>query len=213
MKQFYIYTFTTALILLNIFLYPGCDDSGIMTEEPPPYDSTLINYNDRILNERVPLFDTVFSSIDLFTGIVERDISTKKDAVLVDSAGMSYNFYLRSGDMSIDAPGYQTRFKQFVYTNLTQNAFDTVSVIPDSDTTLNENDFTSDDTPYFNEPLQNHSVYGFYLKGKYIGGVTSKPVYGMIYLDSAWRESGNLKLRIDVKINVDGKNKFRTPTP
>jgi hypothetical protein len=52
------------------------------------------------------------------------------------------------GDLSdIPVPGYQTRFaKILLYSNLSQSQFDTVKTMPDSDTSLTENDFTLDNT-------------------------------------------------------------------
>jgi hypothetical protein len=54
-------------------------------------------------------------------------------------------------------------------------------------------------------------VFGFYLAGRY-PTYSSNRVYGMIYLDSAYEESGVFKLKFDVKINKKGENRFAKTT-
>lgn len=201
-KIFYL----LASIILLAFFYQACDDSGILPE-PSDVDTTAINYNNLIISERIPPFDSAYSSIDFFNGKIVREADSTKDAVLVDIDSTTY--FLRSGDLSLDIPGFQARFKQFVYQDLTQAKFDTVKVIPDSDTTLTEADFESDRTANFTLPLTQHPVYGFYLKGKYDRGIWWKPVFGMVYIDSSWSESGATKFKVDVKINRAGENRFR----
>lgn len=197
------------LSVVFAFIYFGCDDSGIVEEKTT--DTTMVNYDSLILYERTSPFDSAYCSVDFLKGQVLMDLSTLKDAVLVDfldSMNVQY-FYLRSGDLSIDALGYQTKFKQYVYPNFTRQQFDTLSVIPDSDTTLTESDFESDRTPSFYPPLTNHPVYGFFLKGK--STITPKPVFGVVYFESTWTGGPNndLRLRISVKINTGGKNSFK----
>jgi hypothetical protein len=148
--------------------------------------------------------------VDLFHGAVVQESNALKDAVMVDTgSGLSQSFWFRSGDLSVDLPpGFQTKFSQiFQYANITQTQWDTVSKIPDSDTSLTPNDFTMNETPAFTTPLIAHSVYGFYLLGRY-PLYSANRVYGMIYLDSTWRENGVFKARIDVKINKNGENRF-----
>ncbi|MGH2575317.1 MAG: hypothetical protein ACRDFC_06425, partial [Ignavibacteria bacterium] len=97
------------------------------------------------------------------------------------------------------------------YADLTKSQFDTLSVIPDSDGNLDSLDFTQDDTKfwgYFNTPLIQHRVYGFYLKGKFAEGYTSNRVYGVIYLKNATTGISGFKINIAVKINRAGRNKF-----
>ncbi|RPI19814.1 MAG: hypothetical protein EHM58_00025 [Ignavibacteriae bacterium] len=213
MKPFNLKSLFLLLAITIAAFYTGCDDSGIVDDKTAT-DSTLINYDNLIISERTIPFDSAYSSVDLLKGEILMELSTLKDAVLVDYMDTLQSlqmFYFRSGDKTIDAAGFETRFKQYVYPNLTQSSFDTLTVIPDSDTTLNEQDFETDGTPTFNDPLQNHSVYGFYLKGK--STVNIKPIYGMLYLDSAWRDNNNyFKLRFDVKLNTGGENSFKVPT-
>jgi hypothetical protein len=141
------------------------------------------------------------------------DSSRYKDANLVDSLFLGDSvYYFRSGDLSdfpVSVPGYQTGFS-LISLQSSQAEFDTMKVIPDSDTTLTENDFTMDNTNSFGAPLLFNSVYGFYLKGKYDNDVTPYRVFGMLYLENAYYDSTGFKLRFDVKINKEGKNSFRS---
>mgnify|MGYP003497992378 FL=1 len=199
------------LCTASIFYY-GCseDDDPI---NPPANDTTAVIYNNLIISERTIPFDDALSAIDLFRGLIVKDSSMYKDANLIDSISLGDSvYYFRSGELSdfpSSVPGYRTRFK-LIMLQASQSQFDTMKVIPDTDTTLTENDFTSDNTGSFSAPLLFNSVYGFYLKGKFDNDVTPYPVYGMIYLEEAYNESTGFKLRFDVKINKEGRNQFRS---
>jgi len=197
-----------APMLIFFAVVSGCGDDEL-TSGPPVIDTSAINFNNITINERIPPFDSSNSAIDLYNGIVVKEAFTTKDVVLVDLNGQSTDFYFRSGDLSLldMPPGFATRFKTvFEYTNITQAQFDTLTVIPDSDTSLTPGDFTLDQTSSFIEPVP-HSVFGFYLAGRY-PVYSSKQVYGMIYLDSSWRDNGVFMLKVDVKINKNGENRF-----
>ena len=197
------------LCTASIFYY-GCseDDDPI---NPPANDTTADIYNNLIISERTIPFDDALSAVDLFSGQIVKDSSMYKDANLIDSISLGDSvYYFRSGELSdfpSSVPGYRTRFK-LIMLQASQSQFDTMKVIPDTDTTLTENDFTSDNTGSFSAPLLFNSVYGFYLKGKFDNDVTPYPVYGMIYLEEAYNESTGFKLRFDVKINKEGRNKI-----
>ena len=199
------------LCTASIFYY-GCseDDDPI---NPPANDTTAVIYNNLIISERTIPFDDALSAVDLFSGQIVKDSSMYKDANLIDSISLGDSvYYFRSGELSdfpSSVPGYRTRFK-LIMLQASQSQFDTMKVIPDTDTTLTENDFTSDNTGSFSAPLLFNSVYGFYLKGKFDNDVTPYPVYGMIYLEEAYNESTGFKLRFDVKINKEGRNQFRS---
>ena len=199
------------LCTASIFYY-GCseDDDPI---NPPANDTTAVIYNNLIISERTIPFDVTLSAVDLFRGLIVKDSSMYKDANLIDSISLGDSvYYFRSGELSdfpSSVPGYRTRFK-LIMLQASQSQFDTMKVIPDTDTTLTENDFTSDNTGSFSAPLLFNSVYGFYLKGKFDNDVTPYPVYGMIYLEEAYNESTGFKLRFDVKINKEGRNQFRS---
>lgn len=105
--------------------------------------------------------------------------------------------------------GYRTRFK-LITLHASQSQFDTMKVIPDTDSTLSENDFTSDNTESFRAPLLFNTVYGFYLKGKFDNNVTPYPVFGMLYLEESYNDTTGFKLRFDVKINKIGQNSFKS---
>ncbi len=193
-------------------LYYGCsEETDPIT--PVTTDTTAVNFNNLLISERTIPFDLSMSAINFFNGTVLMDSNRYKDANIADSLFVNDSvYYFRSGDLSdfpSMVPGYRTRFV-LISLNYTQAEFDTMKVIPDSDTTLNENDFTMDNTNSFRVPLLFHSVYGFYLKGKYDNNVTPNPVYGLLYLDESFNESTGFKLRFDIKINKEGKNKFKS---
>lgn len=194
------------LALLSV-IYTGCDDDET-TNNPPNADTTVAIYNNLIISERTLPFDDAFSGVDFFRGLIVKDSSRYKDANLVDSISFGDSvYYFRSGDLSdLSVPGYQTRWK-LISLMSSQGEFDTMKVIPDTDTTLTENDFTSDISGSFRAPLTFNSVFGFYLKGKYDQGVTANRVFGMLYLEQTYYE-GVFKLRFDVKINKLGQNRF-----
>ncbi len=200
------------LLSTTVIFYYGCseDDDPI---NPPATDTVAVNYNDLIISERTLPFDDALSAVDLFSGMIVKDSSRYKDANLIDSIALGDSvYYLRSGDLSdfpVSVPGYRTRFK-LVMLQASQSQFDTMKVIPDSDTTLSENDFTADNTGSFTAPLLFNTVYGFYLKGKFDDNVTPYPVYGLLYLEEAYNESTGFKLKFDIKINKEGRNQFRS---
>lgn len=200
----------SAMVPIAIFfmIIPGCSDDTVTTG-PPANDTSAINFNNLIINERTIPFATAYSSVDLYHGIIVQEESTYKDAVLTDTNSTVFQF--RSGDLSLldMPPGFMTSFKDiFEYTNITQAQFDTaVTRIPDTDSNLTPQDFTSDITSSFTAPLASHPVFGFCLTGRY-QVFAPKYVFGMIYLDSAWRENDVFKLRFDVKINKNGENRF-----
>ena len=192
--------------------YTGCsEDDDPLT--PPGSDTSAVNYNNLLISERTIPFDDALSAIDFFRGIIVQDSSRYKDANLIDSISLGDSvYYFRSGELSdfpVSVPGYRTRFK-LIMLQASQSQFDTMKVIPDTDSTLTENDFTSDNTESFRAPLLFNTVYGFYLKGKYDDNVTPNQVFGILYLDEAFNESTGFKLRFDVKINKDGRNSFKS---
>jgi hypothetical protein len=121
-------------------------------------------------------------------------------------------YYFRSGELSdfpVTVPGYETKFK-LIHLTITQEQFDTMKTIPDFDTVLTENDFPDNSTQSFRAPLLFHSVYGFYLKGKYDSNVTPYQVFGILYLDSSFNTPTGFQLVFDVKLNKGGKNNFKS---
>ncbi len=202
------------LIMLSFVsvLYYGCsDETDPIT--PVTTDTTTVNFNNLLISERTIPFDLSMSAVDFSSGTILMDSNRYKDANIADSLFANDSvYYFRSGDLSdfpSMVPGYRTRFV-LISLNSTQAQFDTMKVIPDSDTTLNENDFTMDNTNSFTVPVLFHSVYGFYLKGKYDNNVTPYPVYGLLYIDETFNESTGFKLRFDIKINKGGRNNFKS---
>ncbi len=207
-----IFALKTIVILLALsVVYTGCDEEDPIS--PGDTDTNSVIFNNLLISERTIPFDEALSGIDFFSGLVVRDSSRMKDANLIDSISLGdSSYYFRSGelsDMPTMVPGYQTRFRLISLVS-SQSQFDTMKVIPDSDPTLSENDFTMDNTESFRAPLVFHSVYGFYLKGKYDNGVTPARVFGILYLDESYNESTGFKLKFDVKINKSGVNSFKS---
>ncbi len=199
------------LCTASVFYYGCSEDEDPIN--PPGTDTVAVNYNNLLISERTIPFDDALSAVDLFSGVIVKDSSRYKDANLIDSISLGDSVYFfRSGDLSdfpVSVPGYRTRFK-LIMLHASQSQFDTMKVIPDTDTTLTENDFTSDNTESFSAPLLFNTVYGFYLKGKFDDNVTPYPVYGILYLDESFNESTGFKLRFDVKINKEGRNNFKS---
>ncbi len=200
------------LIAVSLFIYNGCSDEDPVTP-PPGSDTIAVNYNNLLISERTIPFDSALSGVDFFRGLVVRDGDRYKDANLIDSISLGdSSYYFRSGELSdfpTSVPGYRTRFKLVSLTS-TQAQFDTMKVMPDTDTTLSENDFTMDNTESFRAPLLLNTVYGFYLKGKFDNGVTPNRVFGLLYLDFSFNDTAGFKLRFDVKINKAGLNNFKS---
>lgn len=205
----YLIAFTIAVLST---VYMGCSDDEDPIN-PVTTDSTTANFNNLLIAERTIPFDNALSAVDFFRGLILEDSNRYKDANLIDSIGLGDSaFYFRSGDLSdmpFSVPGYQTRFK-LISLQASQSEFDTMKVIPDTDSLLTENDFTSDNTESFRAPLLFNTVYGFYLKGKYDNSVTPFRVFGMLYLEQAYNDTAGFKLRFDVKINKAGNNVFRS---
>ena len=206
------FVFASLAVFLGFAAINGCDDAGNVL--PPEDPSYVVHFDSIGVTDGL---GNVMNSINLYNGTtVERD-SASKDANLVDSNGTSFNFMLRSGD-AVDlhtvVQGFQTRFNR-IYASMTQAEFDTISVIPDSDTTLNANDFTSDDTygsgawGYFNAPMSTSDskpVYSFWLKGK-SENFLGVNVYGILYPREA-TNTGTFRMSFEVRINTKGLNDF-----
>jgi len=206
------FLFASLAVFLGLAALNGCDDAGV--ENPPVDPSYVVHFDSIGVTDGT---GNVMNSINLYNGTtVERD-SASKDANLIDSLGTFFNYMLRSGDltdMNVRVPGFQTRFNR-IYASMTQAQFDTISVIPDSDTTLNANDFTSDDTygsgawGYFNAPMSTSDskpVYSFWLKGK-SENFLGVNVYGILYPREA-TNTGTFRMSFEVRINTKGLNDF-----
>ncbi|MCB0721298.1 MAG: hypothetical protein KDC42_03245 [Ignavibacteriae bacterium] len=219
-----IYLTLIIAIIAGITLTGGdCEDSG--TSGGTQNDPNVMVFSNLVVYENQTTDDSP-SAINLLTGMVDSSASTNKDVVLVDLAGNGTDFYLRSGDLSFDniASGKKTLFGQFIeWEDITEAQWDTLSRIWKSTgnaDTLTALDFANQDTrypgsEYFGYPLTSHRVFAFYLEGKYQAGITSNPVYGMIYLKNATNAGGlyPYRLTVDVKINTAGINQFLQTVP
>lgn len=207
-----LFPLIVTLVLFLLKSFSGCGSETVAPPPPPvnPSDTNVIIFDSLTVYEFHN--DLSYSAVDLYLGKVVYDSTRTKDIHLADSFSLGERFYFRSGDLSLDVPGYQTVFNS-PYADLTQAQFDTLTKIPDSDSQLDSTDFTQPDTQFwldFIAPLAQHRVYGFYLKGKYAGGITPTRVYGVIYLKSAASIGlGNFTVTISVRINKNGENWFK----
>ncbi|MBZ0202889.1 MAG: hypothetical protein K8I03_07725 [Ignavibacteria bacterium] len=206
----YISLFVVSAIFTITFL-SGCDDAGL-TNDP------VVSYVEHF--DSIGVVDgigNVANGINLYNGTTVLRDSTSKDCQLIDSAGMGFNYSLRSGDLSdFDLPiGYQTKFVR-LYASMTKAQFDTITVMPvGRDTILPELDFTADDTyangawGYFNAPMNigdSKPVYAFWLKEKSANFI-GRNVYGIIFPREA-TNSGGFRMSFEVRINTHGINDF-----
>ena len=200
------------------FLSTGCDESSTKPDTltaDTTIDSNVLEFYNRVINEYFD--DNSRSAMNLLTGVIVAESDGSKDIQMRDSSGMRLNFFLRSGDLALRIPGYETDFGQFIaYDNISESEFDTLSKITNLGTTLEPSDFTRQSTEeysnpkYIKTPLTQNTVYSFYLIGKNQSqGVT---VYGMLRLRSAYISGNEFHLAVDVKINTAGQNQFRRMT-
>ena len=213
-----VFLFLPVLMFIGMMGITGCDDSGVATEEGTTTDTNVVIYKDvAAYYWQNGSNDTSYMGINLLEGDSTRQVSTLKDMELIDSVNTFHNFYFRSGDMSLIAIGFKTRFSR-PYRDISSDKFDTLSVIPDSDTLgLTPSDFTSDDTygntawGYFNFSQTEQPVYGFYLQGRNTG---NKYIYGVFHVKSIDQVSSNnppsagIKITVDIKLNKAGNNHF-----
>jgi hypothetical protein len=203
------YTYTVLFLLITYIA--GCGGNG--TTNPPPTgtgDTNVVIFDALTISQYFN--DTSFSAVDLTSGSIIRDASANKDMVMRDSAGTSFNFYLRSGDQTFDiVPGYACYFNSH-YASMTKQQFDTLSKIPAGHDTLTLADFPYIDTRqwgYFTQVQNQGRVYEFYLVGKYNAGITPHQVFGVIYLKSgAFNIGVGFQENVAIKINKGGHNKF-----
>lgn len=199
------------IVAVTMVSASGCDDSGV--ENPPVVDNGVIHF------DSINVADILSTKgMNLLNGTTVSRDSASKDVELVDSAGTFMNYYLRSGDMSdfvSTVVGFQTRFNR-IYASMSHAQFDTITVIPDTDTTLNSLDFTANDTygkgawGYFNIPMStsdNKPVFSFWLKGKSENFV-GRNVFGILIPREASTEGGFFRMSFEVKINTFGNNDF-----
>jgi len=164
-------------------------------------------YNNIILKHYIQGNPNTLSSLDLQRGIavVEGD-NTHKDIEYRDSL-------LRSADLDYENQGLETVLSEEFMPNFTQEQFNALSIYDVGNRPINPDvDFPYKVTQLFNTPLTKHSVYAFYLKGKYNG--TRARIYGLLYFDSTWIDpsTNSRRLRVDAKINTNETNWFN-PNP
>jgi len=207
------------IIFCSLFLVnSGCDDSGVAPPPPTVTDTNVVIYKSVAAFFWQNIFnDSNYSGINLLDGDSTRHDSVNKDMELLDSAGTFTNFYFISGNRS-SVPGKKTRFNR-ISSSMTPYQFDTLSVIPISDSVLTPSNFTQDSTAYwayFNISQTKYPVYSFYLQGRHTG---NKYIYGVFHVKSIQRVYSSLGLTygvliiIDIKLNKAGLNHFVVKSP
>jgi hypothetical protein len=136
--------------------------------------------------------------------------SLDKDVQVVDTiSGPDTLLYLRSADLDILNPGFQTWFSDRKYSDMTQYQFDTLSQYVTEDGLMlpetRDFPFHNGLDRYLNYNSFQKGVWFFYLRGR---GTGSRAVYGAMYLDTLWMEGNIRKMRVDLKINADAKYIF-----
>jgi hypothetical protein len=195
----------------------GCDDSGVVPEVPAPvYHYVFIYKNVTMTYLFTAPNDSSNMGVNLLLGVTTKPGDSSKDMELTGTSSNS-NFYLRSGDLSPYALGFKTLFNR-PYADMSSSDFDTVTVIPNSDSLLTPADFTQDYTSYwgyFNIGQLTKPVFSFYLAGKYnLNQSGSLRVFGVFHVKevqnyySSIYHSYGVKMTIDIKVNRGGKNSF-----
>lgn len=179
---------------LNIFLLPG---NGVYIMDNISVRQTGISQT--------------LSGIDLYNLRAVSITYGYRDIDLRDSASTFLRFQFRSSHLAVNYPGFYTRFG-YSLGNFSKSEFDTLAMYYGAGEPLSEADFPRDRTDYFYTPLTERSVIPFYLMGRYIPNSNVPRVFGLLYIKNTWLESGSniFWAQVDVKINRNGQNYFRT---
>ena len=205
------------LFVIGIIGFTGCDDSGVAPPPPTVTDTNVVIFYDvgAFFWDSVTA-DSTYSGVNLLKGDSTMLRSVSKDMLLVDSAGTFTKFYFRSGHLA-ENPGYRTRFNR-IYANITPAQFDTVSVIPISDSLLKPANFTKDSTGYwdfFSVSQNKYPVFSFYLEGRNDTG--SKFIYGVFQVRNVFSsfngQTYGILVMINIKLNKAGQNHFVVRSP
>jgi len=216
-KKNNLIVFFVFLFFISIFGFTGCDDSGVAPPPPTVTDTNVVIFNavGAFFWDSVTV-DSTYSGVNLLKGDSTKLSSTNKDMLLVDSAGTFTNFYFRSGHLAVNQ-GYQTKFNR-IYANITPAQFDTVSVIPISDSLLKPSNFTKDSTGFwgfFSISQTKFPVFSFYLEGRNDTG--SKFIYGVFQVRNVFSsfngQTYGILVVINIKLNKAGKNHFVVRSP
>jgi len=134
-----------------------------------------------------------------------------RDIDLMDSANAKLRFRFWSSHLSLTNPiGFITKLGNSVG-NYTKAEFDTLAMYYGANVPLTDADFPIYWTEYFYTPLTGSPVYPFYLYGRFAANQSSSKIYGLLHIESTWLEPNNIfKVRVNVKININGQNYFIT---
>lgn len=149
------------------------------------------------------------SSIDLNNFRTYPITYLMRDIDLKDSADVGLRYQFRSSHLDVNYPGYGTFFGNSMG-NFRKSDFDTLMMYYGAHEPLDSIDFPNDRTNKFFTPLEENSVYPFYLISRYRANPGIPKIYGLLYLKSAEYEafSGRFMVTVDVKINRNGQNYF-----
>lgn len=155
------------------------------------------------------------SGVNLYNGTVVTEDDLNRDIQFKDSNGTQYNFFFRSGHLSLNPvlAGYRAEFSERLG-NINKTQFDTLSKRWDvAYREIDPNiDFGYEQTEYFNVFAGTlRPYYSFYLRGRYENNQNNGiRVYGLIFIRSLDYDNntGRYTTTVDVKINRNAKNKF-----
>lgn len=173
-------------------------------------DEVLI-FNGLIVHESVN--GQSFSGVNLYSGTVVTEDDTDRDIQFKDSNGTQYNFYFRSGHMSLHPilAGYKAEFSEKLG-EITKETFDTLSSRPDVvGREIDPNwDFGYSQTQYFNIFAGTlRPYYSFYLRGRYENNQNNGVrIYGLIFIRDLQLVGTRYQVTIDIKMNRNARNKF-----
>ncbi|MCX6165724.1 MAG: carboxypeptidase-like regulatory domain-containing protein [Ignavibacteriae bacterium] len=150
-----------------------------------------------------------YSNIDLCYIYPVPTIWGMRDVDLRDSLNVKLRFQFRSSHLDLYQAGYITKLGNSLG-GFTKSEFDTLTMYYGANEPLTDADFPRDRTNYFYTPLTELSVIPFYLVGRYYQDPNLPKIYGLLYIKSTWLEPSNNRfmVKVDVKINKNGKNYF-----
>ncbi|MFZ4589629.1 MAG: carboxypeptidase regulatory-like domain-containing protein [Ignavibacteria bacterium] len=172
-------------------------------------NNQVFTANDLVVSEFVT--PRSYSFLNLYSLYPATDsIWNNCDIFLTDSSNTRTNFSFISSGYAPPLFGHDTRV-----TNLlgyySQYEFDTLSRIDVGPRAINPNtDFPNQRTQFFNAPLSQSPVYGFYLLGRYNYAPGYPRVYGLLRIQDFYFDNGSnsYKAVVDVKINRNEQNYF-----
>lgn len=145
-------TFIIAILIITVILSSYLEIKSFeskkinkFTSDTIIIDTNVLEFYNRVIHEYFD--DNSYSAMNLLNGMVVTETNSHKDIQMRDSAGMRVNFYLRSGDIALRIPGFETKFGFYIaYNNISESEFDTLSKITNLGPTLEPSDFIRSST-------------------------------------------------------------------